>query len=78
MADLAEVAEAEALAAAEAVASAAVAEEASAEAALAADFTEGRAPRIIITIITAGDGAFTVRTGIIIMAAADASAAFLG
>ena len=77
-----EAAEAEASAAV-ALAEAAASAEAE-DAALAAEedstaaSTEGRDPRIITIIITAGAGAFTVRTDTIITEAAVALAAFSG
>ena len=81
MADLAVAAEAEASVAAalaEAEASAAAGAALAAVEDSTAASTEGRDPRIITIIITAGVGAFTVRTDTIITEAADALAAFLG
>ena len=81
VADRMEAAEAEASAAvalAEAEASAAAGAALAAEEDSTAASTEGRDPRIITIIITAGVGAFTVRTDTIITEAADASEAFLG
>ena len=80
MEDLAAAAEAEASAAVAALVEAAASAEGAALAAAVdstAAFTEGRDPRIITIIITAGDGA-SVLTDIIITEAADASEAFLG